>query len=334
MKKPEDYTQDGGTLKAQLAWRKKCIQALSKEEYRFVSTKNAWLHYYCALRTFALYTLTALTIYNYHENPLIWIPCTIMQGCWLVNFIFLGHDGIHQLIFEERTDFKCNLELLSARFYGLFCHVSMTFFREYHGQHHHRFFRGEDDPKSTHFVPRDGKLGTKLAYFGPGLIKIFFGLRKAVKTVSEKTLRKSEVDKMFTRIAILTIMATTIYYRGFAFWMKIHAIPHMITFPIVFMTNRCGQHYCCDPEHAPLQSTPMAGSYWSDLAMFYSEYHVEHHTFAEVPAYNLKYLNSLLKPRVYKKDNMPCFTYPDLVKGWLLQNRPYYTVWWDLASTF
>lgn len=273
MKKPKNYQPDGGDLKAQLAWRKKCIQSLTKEEYKFVSRKNAILHYYLGFRTIVLYFLTAYTIYNYQNQILVWFPATILQGCWLVNFIFLGHDSIHQLIFDERTDAKLEIELLTARFYGLFNHVSMTYFREYHGQHHHRFFRGEDDPKSTYFVPKDGKLSTKLKYFGPGLAGVFAAGRGAVKTISEKTLRKSEIDRHAVRISLVAIVYFCIAYHGFAFWVKIHFLPHFCMFPIVFMINRCGQHYCCDPEHAPLQSTPMKGSMASDIAMLYSEYH-------------------------------------------------------------
>jgi|ERR1712076_7140 len=333
--KPTSYTPDGGTLKAQLAWRRRCIDALSDEEYKFVKTKNAWLHYYLGIRSVITYCLLLTTIAKNPDNILIWLPCAILQGQLLVNFIFLGHEGIHQLTFEERTPTKVWLEFHTARFWGWFAHTSMTYFKEYHGQHHHRFFRGEDDPKATHFVPKDGKLSTKLIYFSPGLISVLRSLKKNVKTVTKKTIENSEIDYRITRLAILLFLGYSLYFeKSFVYYLKIHFIPHLIFFPIFFMFNRCGQHYCCDPNHAALQSTPTKGGYISDVTFMYSQYHVEHHTFAEVPCYNLKYLNKLLIPRIYKKDKMPCFDFPSLVWGWLVQNRKYYEVWWDMASEF
>merc|ERR1712088_1201367 len=268
------YTPDGGDLKAQLAWRKTCLQALTKEEYAFVSTKNAFMHYYLGLRTTVLYAMTAYMIYKCQHNFLLWLPLTCLQGAWLMNFVFLMHETVHQLIWNKRdSDLKIWLEDITGRFYGAFCGTSSRFFREYHGQHHHRFFRGNDDPKCTYFG-------------GP-------------------------------------FLAFQLYF-----------LPHMVFFPIWFMANRCGQHYCCDPNHAPLQSTPHAGGLWAELPNLYSNFHVEHHTFAEVPAYNLKYLNSLLTPRVYRKMDLPMFKLRHLAYGWLVKDYPHYRIWWDLAHDY
>merc|ERR1712088_183110 len=328
--KKYDYEPDGGDLKAQLKWRKKCLDALTKEEYKFVSTKNAWLHYYLGARTTVAYMLI-----KFQHNWLVWLPLTCLQGAWLMNFVFLMHETVHQLVWDKRdSDTKIWLEDMTGRFYGCFCGVSSRFFREYHGQHHHRFFRGTDDPKATYFVPHDNSWWTKIRYFGPGLIGIFNNLTQSVHTVSEKTKSMQQSDKKFNRTVHLSFMAYTLYTGGFMFWVKMHFLPHMVFFPIWFMSNRCGQHYCCDPKHAPLQSTPHAGGIWGELPNLYSNFHVEHHTFAEVPAYNLKYLNSLLTPRVYKPMNLPMFKLRHLVYGWLVKDHPHYTIWWDLAHDY
>jgi len=326
------YTPDGGDLKAQLAWRKTCLQALTKEEYAFVSTKNAFMHYYLGLRTTVLYAMTAYMIYKCQHNFLLWLPLTCLQGAWLMNFVFLMHETVHQLIWNKRdSDLKIWLEDITGRFYGAFCGTSSRFFREYHGQHHHRFFRGTDDPKATYFVPHDGKWSTKMKYFGPGLIGIFKKLNQSVHSISEKTLGLRDVDRKVNGRAHLAFALACTYFGGPFLAFQLYFLPHMVFFPIWFMANRCGQHYCCDPNHAPLQSTPHAGGLWAELPNLYSNFHVEHHTFAEVPAYNLKYLNSLLTPRVYRKMDLPMFKLRHLVYGWLVKDYPHYRIWWDLA---
>jgi len=328
-----EYTPDGGDLKAQLAWRKKCLNALTKEEYQYASHKSAWTHYYMALRTAALYYITLHTIIKFQSNFLVWMPLTFWQGAWITNFVWLMHDGTHQLIWNNRdTELKISLERLSYRIYGAVCGVSSCFFKEYHGQHHHRFFRGTDDPKATWFVPKTQRNWLlKMKYFGPGLMSIFKTLTENVSTVSEKTRDLQAQDKKFNQLLHLCMTVYTMYNFGFMFWMKVYFIPHFVFFPVWFMVSRCGQHYCCDPNHAPFQSTPHLGGFWADLPNFYGNYHVEHHTFAEVPAYNLKYLNSILAPRLYKKENMPMFKLRHLVWGWLVENRPHYEMWMDVA---
>lgn len=334
-RKEWQYTPDSGTVKAQLAFRKKCLQALTKEEYRFLKTKSPLMHYYLGLRTMALYAVNVINIYHFRNNPLIWFPFVVWQGCLLVNTIFLMHESCHLLIFNDRnSSLNLFLEHWTMRFYGYWCHVSAVFFKEYHGQHHHRFFRGEDDPKSTHFVPHDGNWFKKIGYFGPGLIRVFRSLNNSVKTVSKATKETCIRDRKFNQLVLLSIMAYCTYNFGFANYLKLHFLPHVVFFPIFFMVNRCGQHYCCDPNHAIYQSTPMKGSFFAECMFLYSGYHVEHHTFPEVPAYNLKLMNRLLGPRVYKKEGICYWTYPRLVWGWLVQNRKPYTIWWDLAQTY
>ena len=77
------YEEDTGSLKAQLAWRKKLKDAMAPEEYAFSARKRVWVHYWLGIRTFVWYFATAYLIWNYHDNPLIWIPAgrAFAPGC-------------------------------------------------------------------------------------------------------------------------------------------------------------------------------------------------------------------------------------------------------------
>merc|ERR1711879_390560 len=141
----------------------------------------------------------------------------------------------------------------------------------------------------------------------------------------------AQLESHFTRIVHLAASYYLISNYSVAWWLKIHFLPHVVWFPICFMINRCGQHYCCNPKDSALQSTITIPNLFWDWAHNYSEYHVEHHTFGEVPCYNLKYLHERLAPRLFKKMNIPRFYFKDLVWGWLVQNRKVYTVWYDMA---
>jgi len=334
---PKRYEEeDGGSLRAQLEFRKKLKSALTPEEYKYCSTKRVLVHYWLGFRTFVLYFATAWGLWNYSDSPLIWNTLGFLQGQWLVNLIFLNHECVHQLVWNKRnSELKINIEYLTGRIYCVLPMISSTFFRAYHGMHHHQFFQGTDDPKSTHFVPKDNDRKTRLMFWGPGLIKVFMGLRKEVYPVLPKDVQvANNWEQRFNKTAHFLFMVWCIYTYGVGFWFKVHFMPHFVWFPIGFMINRCGQHYCCNPKDSALQSTNCIGNFVWDAFHLYSEYHVEHHTFAEVPAYNLKYMNSLLKPRVYKKMNLPQFCFTNLVWGWLVENRKVYTVWYDLATPY
>jgi len=327
-------SEDSGSLPAQLKWRKKCIDALTKEEFKYACTKRPLAHFYCALRSYALCFITGFLIWKYQDNPLCWVPLGYLQGSWLVALVFLQHEGVHSLIFNDtaKSSWKKSVTMWCARFYAVPVFVPPSFFQTYHLRHHHQFFQGTDDPKSTHFVPRDGKRWTKLLFFGPGLIKIFTALRfEVAKTMTTRNWTVAQRESNLTRLIHLAVSYYLISTYSWAWWLKIHALPHVFWFPVCFMINRCGQHYCCNPKDSALHSTITIGNLFWDWAHNYSEYHVEHHTFGEVPCYNLKYLHDRLAPRLYKKMNIPRFYFKDLVWGWLVQNRPVYTVWYDMA---
>ena len=342
---------------------------MAPEEYAFSARKRVLVHYWLGIRTFAMYFATAYLIWNYHDNPLIWIPAGFFQGQWLVNMIFLNHECVHQLVWNKRDSaLKINIEYWTGRAYCFLPTISSTFFRAYHGMHHHQFFQGTDDPKSTHFVPKNRARSTRMKFWGPGLVKVFTDLRVEVMPVLPKDVQKAaKLEQMVNKTCHFLFMVWCIYTCGFSFWMKIHFIPHLFWFPVGFMINRCGQHYrkywiqgtrtkktnltvfykphffplnqqlsfhSCNPKDSALQSTNCIGNWFWDMCHLYSEYHVEHHTFAEVPAYNLKFQNSVLKENVYKKIDLPQFTFFNLCWGWVVQNRKVYTVWYDLATPY
>merc|ERR1712071_457335 len=190
---PKRYEEeDGGSLRAQLEFRKKLKSALTPEEYKYCSTKRVLVHYWLGLRTFVLYFATAWGLWNYSDSPLIWNTLGFLQGQWLVNLIFLNHECVHQLVWNKRnSELKINIEYLTARIYCVLPMIGSTYFRAYHGMHHHQFFQGTDDPKSTHFVPKDNSRWTRLKFWGPGLGVIFNKIQAEVSAGLSRDIQRA-----------------------------------------------------------------------------------------------------------------------------------------------
>merc|ERR1739848_300237 len=282
-----------------------------------------------------MYAACFYTLWTY-TNPFIVLAAQFWQGVVLVNFIFLNHDVIHQLLWDKRdSSLKIQIEVWTGRMACWLPFIGSTFFRQYHGMHHYQFFQGTDDPKSTHFVPRDNYRMKRLKFWGPGLIAVFTELRRNVMPILPKDIqRTTHYELLVNRIIHGSFTIWCIANYGFMFWMKIHLIPHFVFFPIAFMINRIGQHYCCNPRDSALQSTNCIGNMLVDAMMLYEAYHVEHHTFAEFPCYNLKYANQIMRERIYKPMNLPQFSFSNLAWGWLVENRKVYTIWHDLATRY
>merc|ERR1739848_183445 len=213
--------EDSGSLKAQLAWRKKCIAGLTPEEFKYAITKRPLAHYRLALKSSAIWAACIYTTWHNHDNPWIWIPSGFVQGSLLVAIIFLMHECCHRNLFNERSPLKDAITDWTARFYGLFTMNTMWFFRIYHNQHH-QFFQGTDDPKATHFVPKDNKRWPRIKYIIPGgLVKVFLSLREAYKLNPSDTkiaLWEGRSGKTLQFFAACVL----VYNYGWLFWIKIH----------------------------------------------------------------------------------------------------------------
>jgi len=325
--------EDSGSLKAQLEWRKHCIKSMSKADFDFVTTKVWTAHYWMYFRTLAFYAITLHAMIHFSDNIYIWLPLSILQGQWNFNLIWINHDAIHQNLFNKRdSSLKIEVEKWSGRSSCILPSIGSTFFRSYHAMHHHDFFQGKKDPKSTHFVPKDTFRWSRLKFWGPGILKVFLKLRSEVEPdLPVDVVTAAHREAAFNRVFHLSAMVYLIKTYSFALWFKVHFLPTLVFFPIAFMINRCGQHYCCNPKDAALQSTGVHGTWYWDLFHAYGQYHIEHHTFSEIPMYKLKYTHSVLKP-MYKEYGIPFFNFSSLVWGWLVEMRPVYTVWYDLAT--
>jgi fatty acid desaturase len=97
-------------------------------------------------------------------------------------------------------------------------------------------------------------------------------------------------------------------------------------FPVAFTLNRLGQHYDIDPSDPAKWTTLMRGHWFWNLAFLNSNFHLEHHYFPGVPFYNLPALQRLLTP-FYQQRGLRWRTYPELIYGWLFQNKAPHTNW-------
>ena len=76
------------------------------------------------------------------------------------------------------------------------------------------------------------------------MLGVFTSLRKEVMPILPKDVQKaSQIEQMVNKSCHAIFAIWCMYSYGFAFWMKLHFIPHLFWFPVAFMINRCGQHY-------------------------------------------------------------------------------------------
>jgi fatty acid desaturase len=89
------YSQHAGALRAELG------AAISREEMRALHRKQPSRHFAVAIRQFAVLALATWALIRF-DNPLVWIPLTLVQGFTVFNFTILLHEVVHHTIFERR----------------------------------------------------------------------------------------------------------------------------------------------------------------------------------------------------------------------------------------
>lgn len=293
--------------------------------------------------------------------PFTVVPCIILQGFMHLNceccypddihlksvFVSLfvdsiclvpaGYSGIilqHEIVHDNVLPWERYLEVL----YGLLTPFSPAQFTRWHMDHHRHLLSPINDPKRAYLSPKASlnadtekktSTWTKMLYFTPALIVIYFRASSKAATAHEYSTRlmgKIRGEKLRTFVFHCLIGTYVIFSHGIKAWMVAHCLPLTIGFPIAFAINRLGQHYDVDESKEYHIGTRVDGSFIWHLLFLNSNFHIEHHWFPKVPFYRLKQLNHDLRP-FFAAEGIPNYTYGQLLFCWFVENAAPHSHW-------
>lgn len=257
--------------------------------------------------------------------PWLWPIGVLLTGLFAFNGTVLLHEVLHGVVFRTR---RTSVERILGLAYALPCAISPSQFTRWHLDHHAELGDAEGDPKRHHLSPKRNSRLVKLAYWTPALFVIYFRAAARETATYEPALRARIGRERIAGVAFhLTLAAALIALGSVELWLRVHALPLLIAFPAWFALNRLGQHYAIDPEDPACWGTLMKPSPWLWNRLFlFSNFHIEHHYFPGVPAYNLPRLHRALQP-FFERHGMTPRTYRSLVWDWLVRNRPPHAKW-------
>jgi fatty acid desaturase len=315
--KHHHYSQHAVALRAELA------SALSREQIQEFHRKSPSRHFAVAARQFALLALTTTALIRF-DNPLIWIPCAVVQGLTIFNFTILLHEVVHHTIFERN---RAVAYRVLAFLYAVPSGISPSQFTRWHLDHHAELGSDEDDPKRAHLSPKVNARWYKLLYCTPALFPIYFrAARRESSTYPDALQRTIGWERRGSISAHLAALGLLWFLFGGYAAFRTSIVPVFFVFPVAFTLNRLGQHYDIDPGDPAKWGTLMRGHWFWDFAFLNSNYHLEHHYFPGVPFYRLPALQRALVP-FYRRKGMRWQSYGRLVYGWLVENRAPHTDW-------
>lgn len=311
MTKARSYYESSSDLRQELK------EFFSKEDIRALHQRDPAKHFAIVIRQFFLLFLTGWLSWQF-PNPLVWIPCAIVQGFTMFNFTVLLHEQIHRSIFRGRHP---RLNRFLGLLYAFPSGISATQFKTWHMDHHENLGDGEDDPKRHYLSPKRVSRWYKLLYCTPILFSIYFRAAKQETSSYSAELQKTIARERVGTIGLHLIIATLIgIFAGGDILMRVYVIPYFFVFPIAFTLNRLGQHYFIDPTNPRKWSTRIDGNWFWHFMFLWSNFHLEHHYFQSVPFYNLKKLNQMLRP-YFEEHEIRNFGYGEILWGWFVKNH-------------
>ena len=311
------YSDHAQQLKRDLA------QEIPAEALRELHRKRPLLHALIALANFAAVVLSAVAIVRL-ERWYFWLPLAVVEGFAIFNCTVLLHEVVHRAVINASNE---RTYRILGLLYAIPSGISSSQFTRWHLDHHAGLGSDTDDPKRHYLSPKRNARWFKLLYFTPALFPIYFRAAAKEAAAYEPELRKRIARERLGTIAFqLSVLGLIAWLGGWFIAWKIYLIPVFFVFPIAFALNRLGQHYDINPNDPANWSTLVKGSWFWDAAYLFSNYHLEHHYFPNVPFYNLPRLQRLLLP-FYEKRGMTARGYGELVWRYLVLNRRPHTDW-------
>jgi fatty acid desaturase len=257
--------------------------------------------------------------------PVLWPVGIALIGLFVFDGTILLHEVLHGLVFRRR---RPAWERALAFLYAVPCGISPSQFTRWHLDHHAELGDPEADPKRHHLSPTRNSRLVKLLYWTPALFPIYFRAAARESRGYEPSLRRRIAAERLVGIVFHALVAVAVVTGGnWALWLRVHALPLLLAFPIWFALNRLGQHYAIDPADPAAWGTLMKPTPWTwDLLYLWSNYHLEHHYFPGVPAYRLPALRRALAPFLAER-GIASRTYPSLLWDWFVRNMPPHADW-------
>lgn len=254
----------------------------------------------------------------------VWLPCSILIGFITFSWTILLHECIHNLIFQKR---KTYLQRTVGMFYAILGGLAFSQFKKWHLDHHAELGSETADPKRAHLTPKIITRWYKLLYMTPLLFPIYFrASSREIATYSPKLVKKIRKEQLLMLISHLVLTFALIYFADVYFWIKVYLIPYLFVFPFAFTINRLGQHYNIDKTDPLKWTTYVKGSLFWDFIYIYSNYHLEHHCYPDIPCYNLPKLQKQMQP-LYDRHKLKPQGYLGLLYGWFIENKKPHTKW-------
>ncbi len=303
--------------------RRELGEILPREELKALHQKDAWCHFVVAGRL-ALVAAICIVLLWRVEPPLIWIPLSIVLGFCYFNFTVLLHEVVHNAVFERN---RPRLMRILGLAYAIPSGISSSQFTRWHLDHHDNLGDSVDDPKRHWLSPKRRSRWVKLLYWTPLLIPIYFRAARKENAGYDPALRRTIAwERALTMVVQLGVLAWLVGQGGWGAAIRIHLFPYLIVFPVAFSLNRVGQHYDIDPDQVARWSTRVDGNAFWQWIFLYSNFHLEHHYFQNVPFYRLTRLNRLLRP-YFEERKIPNRSYGVILRGWLVRNELPHTRW-------
>lgn len=303
--------------------RRELGEVLPREELKALHQKDAWCHFAVAGRLVLVTTLCILALWR-ADQPLVWVPIALVLGFCYFNFTVLLHEIVHNAVFESQ---RPRLMRFLGFAYAIPSGISASQFTRWHLDHHDNLGDAHDDPKRHWLSPKRRSRWIKLLYWTPLLIPIYFRAARHENQGYDASLRRTILwERVLTTACHLGVLALLVWQGGWATAWRIHLFPYLVVFPIAFSLNRVGQHYDIEPNDVARWSTRVDGNAFWEWIFLYSNFHLEHHYFQNVPLYRLTKLNRLLRP-FYQERGVPNRSYAQILAGWLLRNETPHSRW-------
>jgi beta-carotene hydroxylase len=258
---------------------------LGQECLQKLHQRQALHHFLVLLRQLLLLGISVFfLIQDFHWG--IWLLAILVLGFTIFNFTVLLHEVIHRTIFAKNRPLFYKI---LGYGYAIPSGISASQFTRWHLDHHQGLGSSEEDPKRHYLTPKINKRWYKALYFTPALFPIYFRAAAQETRSYPEPLRKTIQKERFITIALhLSLLASLYFFHSFALALRLYILPVFFVFPIAFTLNRLGQHYHIDPSKPAHWGTRMNPSRFWDFAFLWSNYHLEHHYYPNVPFYNLK----------------------------------------------
>ncbi len=303
--------------------RRSLASELSTEELKALHQKKPVVHFAVVVGLFAVLAGSSWAILSL-DRWYLWLPFALTSGLAIFNFTILLHEVVHKAVLNESRPVAYRLLGL---LYALPSGISASQFGRWHLDHHAGLGSPTDDPKRHHLSPKLNARWLKILYFTPALFPIYFrAARREVATYESDLQRRIGLERNVTIGLHLTLLVAIGWFAGWFIAWKVYVVPYFLVFPVAFALNRLGQHYDIDPSDPAKWSTLVKGSWFWDVAFLWSNYHLEHHYFPNVPFYNLPRLQKLLMG-FYAKRGIVAHGYAFLIWNYIVLNRAPHSNW-------